>query len=78
VTLAQGDGALGMTQISEIVGKPGAEFVGPLPDELQNYTGITIGIPTGAQPSQTVTTFVKFLHSPAASAAFRAKGMQAE
>jgi molybdate transport system substrate-binding protein len=78
VTLAQGDGALGMTQISEIVGKPGAEFVGPLPDELQNYTGITIGVPTGAQPSQAVTTFVKFLHSPAASAAFRAKGMQAE
>jgi ABC-type molybdate transport system substrate-binding protein len=49
-----------------------------LPDELQNYTGITIGTPTGAQPSQAVTTFVKFLHSPAASAAFRAKGMQAE
>ena len=78
VTLAQGDGALGMTQISEIVGKPGAEFVGPLPDELQNYTGITVGIPTDAQPSQAVTTFAKFLQSPAASAAFRAKGMQAE
>src|SRR5262249_35818662 len=38
VTLAQGSGALGMTQISEIVGKPGAAFVGPLPDALQNYT----------------------------------------
>ena len=30
VTLAQGAGALGMTQVSEIVGKPGAEFVGPV------------------------------------------------
>jgi molybdate transport system substrate-binding protein len=78
VTLDQGNGAFGMTQISEIVGKPGAEYVGPLPDELQNYTGITIGIPTGAQPSQAVIAFVKFLESPAVSAAFRAKGMQAE
>ena len=41
VTLAQGPGALGLTQISEMVGKPGAEFVGPLPEGLQNYTGIT-------------------------------------
>jgi hypothetical protein len=31
-----------MTQVSEIVGKPGAEFV-RLPNELQNYTGFTAG-----------------------------------
>jgi molybdate transport system substrate-binding protein len=47
VTLAQGAGALGMTQISEIVDKDGAEFVGPMPSELQNYTGVAPGISTG-------------------------------
>jgi hypothetical protein len=47
VTLAAGSGALGLTQISEIVNKPGAEFVAPLPNEIQNYTGISAGIPTG-------------------------------
>src|SRR5438093_329330 len=54
VTLAQGGGTLGMTQVSEIVNKVGAEFVGPFPNELQNYTGITLGIPTEARPSRAV------------------------
>src|SRR5579864_2745040 len=71
VTLAQGEGALGMTQISEIVGKPGAMFVGPLPDDLQNYTGVTAGIPTGAKPSDGVAAFLKFLKGPVAIAAIR-------
>jgi molybdate transport system substrate-binding protein len=78
VTLAQGAGTLGLTQISEIVEKRGAEFVGPLPDELQNYTGVTAGTPTGAQQSEAVAAFIKFLKSPVAVAAIEAKGMQAE
>jgi Bacterial extracellular solute-binding protein len=61
VTLAQGNGALGMTQISEIVEKEGAEFVDPLPKELQNYTGVSAGIPTGMPQSESVTAFLKFV-----------------
>jgi molybdate transport system substrate-binding protein len=78
VALAQGNGTLGITQISEIVDKPGAEFVGPLPSELQNYTGITAGIPTDAKRSEAVTAFVRFLESPVTTAAIKAKGMQVE
>ena len=78
VTFGQGYGALGLTQISEIVGKLTAEFVGPLPDELQTYTGITVGIPAGTEPSQAVTDFIAFLKSPVAVAAIRAKGMETE
>ena len=70
--------ALGLTQISEIVGKLTAEFVGPLPDELQNYTGVTVGIPAGTEPSQAVMDFIAFLKSPVAVAAIRAKGMETE
>src|SRR5262249_44338112 len=58
VTMAQGAGALGMTQISEIVHKPGAEFVGPLPPGLQNYTGVAIGTAAGAKPSEPVKALV--------------------
>jgi len=76
VTLAQGAGALGMTQVSEIVGKPGADFV-PIPDELQNFTGFTAAIPAGAKQSEAVTAFIRFLQSPAAVAVMKAKGMQA-
>jgi molybdate transport system substrate-binding protein len=77
ITLAEGYGALGMTQTSEIVGKAGAEFVA-VPDELelQNYTGFTAGTPSGAKPSEAVAAFIAFLKSPAATAAMKAKGMQ--
>jgi molybdate transport system substrate-binding protein len=76
VTLAQGDGALGITQVSEIVGKPGAELVS-LPDELQNYTGFTAGTLAGAKQAEAVAAFIRFLKSPAAISVMKAKGMQA-
>ena len=78
VTIAQGPGALGMTQVSEIVQKREAQLVGLLPDELQNYTVFVGGIPTAAKQSEAVAAFVKFLSSPAAIAAIEAKGMQVE
>src|SRR5262245_10247174 len=78
VTLAQGVGTLGMTQVSEIVNKVGAEFVGPFPDDLQNYTGITVGIPTGTARSRAVTALIEYLKSPAAVAVIEAQGMQVE
>jgi len=78
LTLAQGAGAFGMTQISEIVHKPGAEFVGPFPPGLQNYTGVTIGTLAGAKPSPAVKALVAFLQGPSAAAAIKARGMEVE
>ena len=76
VTLAQGPGAVGMTQISEIVHKPGADYVGPFPAGLQNYTGVTIGTPAGAKPSEAVQALIAFLQGPRAAAAIRTRGME--
>jgi len=76
VTLAQGPGTLGLTQISEIVGKPSAWFAGPLPDELQNYTGVTAGVPAGVPGSPAVSAFVEFLTGPVVAAALRQHGME--
>ena len=78
VTLAQGPGAFGMTQISEIVKKPGADYVGPFPAELQNYTGVTVAIPAGAKPSEAVTALIAFLRSPTAVAALKERGMEVD
>jgi molybdate transport system substrate-binding protein len=78
VTVTQGEGALGMTQVSEIVGKPGAVFVGPFPEKLQNYTVFAAGTPTGATQREAVSTFLDFLKSPAALATMKAKGMQVD
>jgi hypothetical protein len=78
VTLAQGIGALGITQISEIVGKPGTVDLGPLPAELQNDTDFVAGIPAEAKPSEAVTQFIAFLKSPTVVAAIKAKGMRVD
>jgi molybdate transport system substrate-binding protein len=75
VTLASGQGALGLTQVSEIVGKPGAQFVA-MPEALQNYTGFVAGTPSGAKESQAVKAFIEFLKTPQAAAVMREKGMQ--
>ena len=76
VTLSQGTGALGLTQVSEIVGKPGAQFLGALPEEVQNYTVFVAGTPADPERSEAVTAFLAFLKSPTAIAAIKAKGMQ--
>jgi molybdate transport system substrate-binding protein len=77
VTLAQGSGALGLTQVSEIVGKAGAQLV-PVPEALQNYTGFIAGTPAGAKPSEAVGAFIEFLKTPAAIAVMKTKGMQVD
>jgi molybdate transport system substrate-binding protein len=74
VTLALGEGALGMTQVSEIVQKKGAAFVGLLPDELQNYTVFVAGTP--GHPSEPATAFEAFLTSPVVRDVIDTKGMQ--
>jgi molybdate transport system substrate-binding protein len=77
VALAQGSGALGLTQVSEIVGKPAAQFV-PVPEALQNYTGFVAGTPAGAKQSEAVGAFIEFLRTPAAIAVMKTKGMQVD
>jgi molybdate transport system substrate-binding protein len=74
VTLALGGGALGMTQVSEIVQKKGAQLVGPLPGELQNTTVFVAGTP--GQATEAARAFVAFLRSARVRAVIEAKGMQ--
>jgi molybdate transport system substrate-binding protein len=78
VTLAQGVGAVGITQASEIVGKPGAEYVGALPPALQNYTVFVAAVPADAPASSAASAFMAFLRSPAVIAVIRAKGMDVD
>src|SRR5262249_42895348 len=78
VTIAHGNGSLGMTQISEIVGKTTAEYVGPFPTELQNHTVFVGGVPAGSRPSEAITALIKFLKGPTAIAAIKGRGMEVD
>lgn len=73
VTIDQGVGTLGITQISEIVGKSGAGFVGPVPRRLQNYTVCAGGIPPAARNADAVKAFVQALKTPFALRTIQAK-----
>jgi len=69
---------IGFGAITEIrlYGDRGAQFVGPLPGEAQNYTSYAAAPSAAPANREGAAAFVKFLASPAARAAFQAKGVE--
>ena len=74
--LVSGEADLALHQISEILAVPGVKLVGPLPDELQNYTVYTLVRAAKVSDKAAVDTFANLISGPAASEAIVAKGMQ--
>jgi molybdate transport system substrate-binding protein len=64
-----------MTEI-RLYGDKGAQFVGPLPGDAQNYTSYAAAPSAAPANREGAMEFVKFLGSPAARAAFLAKGVE--
>jgi molybdate transport system substrate-binding protein len=54
----------------------GAQFVGPLPGDAQNYTSYAAAPSAAPANGEGAAAFLKFLSSPAARAAFLAKGVE--
>jgi molybdate transport system substrate-binding protein len=69
---------IGFGAITEIrlYGDKGAQFVGPLPGDAQNYTSYAAAPSAAPANRDGATAFLKFLASPAARAAFLAKGVE--
>jgi molybdate transport system substrate-binding protein len=69
---------IGFGAITEIrlYGGKGAQFVAPLPPEAQNYTSYAAAPSAAPANRDGAAAFVKFLASPAARAAFQAKGVE--
>jgi len=69
---------IGFGAITEIrlYGDKGAQFVGPLPGDAQNYTSYAAAPAAAPANRDGAMAFVKFLGSPAARAAFLAKGVE--
>jgi molybdate transport system substrate-binding protein len=72
--VAHGDAEIGFQQISELV--PGIDIVGPLPPELQKITVFSAGIATVSKQPDAGKALIKFLASPAASAAIVKSGIE--
>jgi len=65
--------ASGMGVIMEM---PEADFVGGLPPEVQGYVKFGIGVSAASKEAEASRALVRFLTSPGATPAFKAKGME--
>jgi molybdate transport system substrate-binding protein len=74
--VARGDAEIGFQQISELRPVAGVDIVGPLPSELQKVTVFSAGIATVSKEPDAGKALIKFLASPAASAAIIKSGME--
>ena len=73
--VADGEAELGIVG-STIRPVPGAELLGPLPPELQNYIGYTGGVGAAAKEGEASKGLLNFLQAPAAVPVLKAKGME--
>ena len=76
VAVARGDAELGFQQISELRPVPGVEVVGPLPPAVQRVTIFSVAAAAGATNPAGGRALIRFLASPAASAAIARSGME--
>jgi molybdate transport system substrate-binding protein len=73
--VAAGDVELGLIVIPNILSVPGAQLVGPIPEEIQSYIVFTAAVASNSPNQQAARDLIAFLKSPPAVAAIKAKGM---
>jgi len=74
--VARGDAEIGFQQVSELLPVSGIDIVGQLPPELQKITVFSAGIASASREPDAGRALIKFLASPAASAAIIKSGME--
>lgn len=73
--IAKGEAELGIHQISEILPVKGITLVGPLPNEIQNFTTYSAGISTNGKAVEAAKALVSALTNAKAATVIRDKGM---
>lgn len=74
--LVTGEADLALHQISEILAVPGADLVGPIPAEIQNYTVYAGGLGAGARDRAAAEAFLSALSGAGAASVLKDKGME--
>jgi molybdate transport system substrate-binding protein len=73
--VAAGDVELGIIVIPNILSVPGAELVGPIPEEVQSYIVFTAAVAANSPNQKAARDLIAFLRSPLAIQAIKTKGM---
>ena len=74
--IVKGEADLAVQQIPELMAVQGVEVIGPLPGDLQTVTYFAAGVQTGSKNAEAGRALIKFLQSPEAVAAIKAKGLE--
>jgi molybdate transport system substrate-binding protein len=74
--VARGEADLGFQQLSELIGQPGIEIVGPLPPEIQAITVFSAGVSSKSAEPDAVRAFVAYMISAEADKTKRRHGME--
>ena len=73
--VARGDAEIGFQQVSELLPIPGIDYVGPIPDAVQQVTLFSAGIAVNAKQPEAARALVKFLSAPAAAPTIKKTGL---
>ena len=73
--VARGEAELGFQQVSELISIPGLDFVGTLPEEVQQVTIFAAGIAAGSKEPEAARALISCLGGPEAAATIRKTGL---
>ncbi len=74
--VARAEADLGFQQLSELIGQPGIDVVGPLPPEIQSVTIFSAGVSSSSAEPEAARALLAYLVSPGTAAAKRRHGME--
>ena len=74
--VAKGEAEIGMQQINVILPVAGADYVGPLPAELQGYVDFAVGVLAVSKERNAAQALVKLMSSPESAPLIRKSGME--
>jgi molybdate transport system substrate-binding protein len=74
--VARGDADLGFQQLSELIGQPGIEILGPLPPEIQAVTIFSAGLSSASREREAARAVVAYMASAETGDAKRRHGME--
>jgi molybdate transport system substrate-binding protein len=75
-SVVNGEVELAVISPPAILAEPGADLVGILPKELQNYVVYTAGVSTSAKDPEAARSLLRYLMTPAAELVMKAKGLE--
>src|SRR3989442_6415591 len=74
--VAKGEVEIGLQQINVILPVKGADYIGPLPKELQETVKFAAAVLPGSRQPEVARAFLKFIASPEAAPLLRKSGME--